>query len=61
MKILIDVLKSRTVWTIFFMFIIAGVEGVREFIPTEVQPYVFGVVSLIAMYFRLVPKQNYNV
>jgi hypothetical protein len=60
MSIIKDVLKSRTVWTIVLMFLVGGVESVKEFIPTEVLPYVLGALSLLAAYFRLVPKQNYH-
>lgn len=45
--------RSRTTWTVVLMFVLAGFEGVRAFIPVELQTYVFGALGMLATYFRV--------
>jgi len=58
MERLLKILKSRTVWTIVILFVINGVEGIREFIPADALPLIDGVLSILAVYFRIKPKQD---
>lgn len=53
-------LKSRTVWTIFAMFLIGGVSAVTQFIPPAFLPYIEGGLGLVATYFKLKPSQDYS-
>jgi hypothetical protein len=45
--------KSRTVWVIIILFVINGFEGVRELLPGFWLPVVDGVLSMLAVYFRI--------
>ena len=51
--------KSRTLWTVVALFIVAGFDGVRELIPEVYHVYVYGLLSLLATYFKLSPSQKY--
>ena len=53
-------LKSRTVWVIVILFIINGIAGVREMIPVMWLPMIDGVLSILAIYFRINPKQRFD-
>ena len=53
-------IKSRTVWVILATFVLAGFEGIREFIPVALQVYVYGGLGLLATYFKLDPSQDYK-
>ena len=54
------IIKSRTVWVILATFILAGFEGIREFIPAVYQVYVFGGLGLLATYFRIDSKVDFK-
>ncbi len=54
------ILKSRTVWTVIFMFIMGGLQAVSEFLPTNVFVFVNGILSVMAVYFKLIPSQKYG-
>lgn len=60
METIKTLLKSRTVWTVFAMFIIGGFTSVQDSIPAEALPYVQGVLTMMAMYFKLNPSQRYG-
>lgn len=49
-------LKSRTVWTVVLMFVVGGITGVKELIPTEYMLYVNGLLAMAAIYFRAHPR-----
>jgi len=53
-----NALKSRTVWTVIVLFIINGVAGIAEFIPESILPAINGVLGILAIYFRVKPKQT---
>jgi len=53
-------LKSRTVWTVAVLFLISGVKGITEFIPAGWLPLIQGVLSLLAMYFRVDAKVDFK-
>lgn len=55
-----SILKSRTVWTVFAMFLIGGVQAVSAFIPVPFQSFVEGILGLAAVYFHVNPSQNYS-
>lgn len=53
----LNLLKSRTFWTIVALFVINGVGGVREYIPINLLPIIDGVLGILAIYFAKVkPK-----
>lgn len=54
------IIRSRTVWVITFTFVLAGFEGVRDFIPVVFQTPVFGLLGLLAAWFKLNPSQDYS-
>lgn len=54
---ILKALKSRTAWTIVAMFVVSGIDGVKDFIPSFYEPIVNAVLSLIAIYFRVNNKQ----
>ena len=51
---------SRTVWVIVIMFLIGGVESIRVFIPVGFLPLVEGVLGILAIYFRVNPRQEFS-
>ena len=55
-----QILKSRTTWTIFFMFILGGVQNVTAFMPTSLATMVNAVLMAVAIYFHINPSQNYG-
>jgi len=50
-------LKSRTTWTIVAIFIFNGLESIVGFMPDFIVPAVNAVLSLLAIYFRIHPRQ----
>lgn len=53
-----NLFKSRTVWTILVTFVIGGTNSVVEFIPADWLPLVTGILSILAIYFRVNTKQD---
>ncbi len=51
-------LRSRTTWTIVVIFIINGVQGIREFIPPGLLTFVDLALSYAAVYFRVNRKAD---
>ena len=60
MRKILSYLKSRTVWTIVVIFIINGVSGIKEYIPANWLPLVNGILGILAIYFRVKPRQDYR-
>jgi len=60
MRKIFSYLKSRTVWTIVVLFLINGVSGIREYIPANWLPAVNGILGILAIYFRVKPRQDYK-
>ena len=56
----LDFLKSRTVWVVVILFVINGIAGVREFIPAGWIPLIDGLLSILAIYFRIDQKTNFK-
>jgi len=54
------ILKSRTVWSIVAMFIISGFDGIMGFIPAGYLPVINGALSMLAVYFKINPSQEYK-
>ena len=54
----LKVLKSRTVWSIVALFVISGVEGIREFINPSLLSVLNVLLPAMAVYFRINPKQE---
>jgi len=50
-------LKSRTVWAVIVLFIVNGVDGVRENIPANWLSLIDAILSMLAVYFRVNVKQ----
>lgn len=56
---IIAILKSRTVWTFVALFVLNGIEGIKDQIPAGYLPLVNGIVGLLGIYFRTAPKQQF--
>lgn len=54
------ILKSRTTWTIAVMFLVGGIEAIAQFIPDSLETAVLGGLSILAIYFKLNPSQEYG-
>ena len=52
-------LKSKTVWTVVFMFILSGSQGIQEQLGVVYEP-LMAVLSATAIVFRLNPSQKYG-
>ena len=55
-----NIFKSRTVWTIVVMFLVGGITSIREFIPTGFLPLIEGALGILAIYFRIKQKVNFE-
>jgi hypothetical protein len=53
---LIKALKSRTVWTVVLLFVINGVDGIRDVLTEEAYTSINTVLSILAVYFRVNPR-----
>ena len=52
-KTLLGYLRSRTVWTLIALFVVNGLEGVRELVtPTQLMT-IDAVVMVLGIYFRV--------
>ena len=60
MNTLFGYLKSRTVWTLIILFVINGIEPIRESIPGNLLPVIDGVLGILGIYFRVRPKQKFE-
>ena len=60
MNTLFGYLKSRTVWTLIILFVINGIEPIRESIPGNLLPIIDGVLGILGVYFRVNPKQKFE-
>lgn len=59
MKNALVILKSRTVWTGIALILVNGVPAIAEMIPANAKPIVDSILSLLAIYFRVSPKQKF--
>lgn len=57
---ILKLLKSRQFWTIVLLFIVNGIEGVKEFMPANALPIINSILGLLSVYFRVSPKQNFE-
>lgn len=55
----INLIKSRTFWTIVALFVINGVGGIKEFIPDGFLPVVDAILGLLMIYFAKVAPKVY--
>ena len=46
-------LKSRTIWTLVFIFVLNGFQAIQGSIPPEIAIVVNAVLTALAMYFRI--------
>lgn len=53
------IITSRTVWTFVALFIINGIEGVRDLIPVGLLPVIDAVLTILGIYFRVKPKVSF--
>ena len=50
---------SRTVWTIAIMFVVSGIEGIRENLGVVYEP-LMALLSIAAVYFKINPSGHYG-
>jgi len=55
-----SILKSRTVWTLVFMFVVGGVNALTKVLPGDVVAPLMGFLTLLGTYFHVNPSQQYN-
>ena len=58
MQKIIGAIKSRTVWTIVGLVLLNGVPSVTNLLPTGWLPYMNDLLGLLAIYFRVNPRQQ---
>lgn len=61
MKKLSLALTSRTTWTIVALFLFNGISAVSGLVPEAWLPTVNGLLSVLAIYFKVNPSQKYLV
>ncbi len=59
-KKLIQSLGSRTVWSVIVLFIVNGIEGIREFISVDWLPFIDGILGMAIVYFRANPRVKFE-
>lgn len=52
-------MKSRTVWTILFLFFLNGINSISSEISPDVMAVINPVLGLLAIYFKVSPSQEY--
>jgi len=52
-------LKSRTVWSAIVIILVNGVPAIQDLIPPNWLPVVNAVLGLLAIYFRVNPRQQF--
>lgn len=55
-----SLLKSRQFWVLVGIFMVNGVSGVQDAIPASMMVYANGFLGLMAVYFRISPKQSFD-
>ncbi len=53
-------IKSRTILTVVFMFLLGGFQAVEEVLTPEMFLLVEGVLTALVVYFRSHPKQEFS-
>lgn len=53
-------LKSRTVWTIVIMFLIAGIDGIKDMMNPALFDFLMAGLGVVAVYFKINPSQSYG-
>ena len=56
---IIQMLKSRTFWTIVLLVVFNGVSSVKNLVPVAYQPTVDIILGLVATIFHINPSQKY--
>ena len=57
---MIDIFKSRTVWTFVLLFVIGGVQGTADVMPTPLFQLLTVVLTGLGIYFRVKPVQKFK-
>jgi hypothetical protein len=59
MEKVLKVLKSKTVWTFVGLFVFNGLQAIQPMVSPEYVWLINGLVSLLGIYFRTAPKQQF--
>lgn len=54
------ILKSRTFWTVAIMFVFNGLQAIKTSVSPNWQVGIDGALSLMALYFKMNPSQEYG-
>ena len=57
---LITILKSRTNWTLVIMFAFNVLNAFGHYLPADLTTLINGILTSLAVYFKINPSQNYN-
>jgi len=55
-----QVVSSHTNQTIAVLFLVNGVSAIQQYIPETWLPLINGILSILAIYFRTNPRQNFD-
>lgn len=53
------VASSRQFWVIVAMFLVNGIDAIRDAIPSGLLPVVDAVLGIAAVYLRVKPRQSF--
>lgn len=53
-------LRSRTFWVFILVFVVNGLEEVRDSIPKEYLPFINALLMGAGIYFRIYPNQQFG-
>jgi hypothetical protein len=59
MNKIIGLIKSRTVWTVIALVLLNGAPSARDLIPPQYLPCLDSLLGLLAIYFRVNPRQQF--
>lgn len=54
-----NILKSRTIWTLVVIAVVGAIQALQPFMQPEIYVFVNGVLLALAGYYKLSPRQTY--
>ena len=60
MQTVLKALRSRTVWAGILLFLLSGVEGVREMVSAEWLTPLSAILAVLVGYFRARPRVDFS-
>lgn len=56
---ILKLLKSRQFWVLAALFVVNGIEGVKELVPAEIMPALNVILGVAAVLLRIFPVQDF--